>query len=112
MGTRYSNTGIFTNDADIYFHILEDRGLKKIVQYQTSIFDKMSDEDIDRIAVLNTLWKVGDRLYKLAAKHYGDPTYWWIIARFNGRPTDSHFRLGDVVSIPGPIETMLELYQD
>lgn len=112
MGTRYDDVGVFTNDADIYFHLLEERGLKRIVQYQTSVFARLSPEDIERIGVTNRVWKLGDRLYKLAARFYGDPTYWWVIARFNARPTDAHFKLGDVVAIPGPLDVMLELYKD
>lgn len=45
-------------------------------------------------------WKYGDKLYKIAHKFYGDPKLWWIIARINLKPTDSHYSIGDVLIIP------------
>ena len=35
-------------------------------------------------------------------KYYGDAEYWWLIAWYNNKPTESHFKLGDVVYIPLP----------
>lgn len=43
----------------------------------------------------------GERLENIAYKFYGDPTYWWIIAKANGL-TDGRFALNDgqVLTIP------------
>ena len=112
MASRYDNRRLLRNSNEIYFHILEERGLTSIVQYNTSVFDKVTREERLGITRLQKVWTLGDRLYKLAAKHYGDPTLWWVIARFNYKPTDAHFKIGDMVYIPMPLETMLEHYRN
>ena len=112
MASRYDNRRLLRNSNEIYFHILEERGLKSIVQYNTPIFDKVTERERLGITQLQQVWTVGDRLYKLAAKHYGDPKLWWVIARYNYKPTDAHFKLGSMVYIPMPVETMLEYYRN
>jgi hypothetical protein len=111
MASRYDARRVFTNTNDIYFHLFEERGLGSIVQYDTAIFSKLTKSDIARISTTQKIWTTGDRLYKVAADYYGDSRYWWIIARFNGRPTESHFKPGDVIYIPGPAELILGLYR-
>ena len=49
------------------------------------------------------VWGVGDRYYKLASRYYGDPTYWWVIAWFNKKPTESHIEVGDFIRVPLPL---------
>jgi hypothetical protein len=83
MASRYDNRRVFRNADEIYFHILEERGLQSIVQYNTPRFRKVTKTQRRGITQLQKVWTVGDRLYKLAAKHYGDATLWWVIARFN-----------------------------
>jgi len=112
MPSRYDNRRIFRNTDEIYFNILEERGLTSIVQYVTPVFNKVTQAERMRITKLQKVWTVGDRLYKLAAEHYGDPKLWWVIARFNSKPTDAHFKLGEMVYIPMPLETMLEYYRE
>ena len=112
MASRYDNRRLLRNGDEIYFNILEDRGVSTIVQYNTPVFNKVTVFDRRRISKLQKVWTVGDRLYKLAAKHYGDPKLWWVIARFNYKPTDAHFKLGDVVYIPMPLEAMLDYYRE
>jgi nucleoid-associated protein YgaU len=65
---------------------------------------------MDEIDTEERIWTAGDRLYKFAHEYYGDSTYWWIIAWFNERPTDSHFFPGDPIIIPTSLETMLSLF--
>lgn len=45
--------------------------------------------------------RAGERLENIAYKFYGDPTYWWIIAKANGI-TDGTFALNDgkILTIP------------
>tara|TARA_Y100000034_G_scaffold51107_1_gene62877 strand:- start:184 stop:522 length:339 start_codon:yes stop_codon:yes gene_type:complete len=112
MSLRYDNRVVFTNIDDIYFHLLEERGRKSIVQYSTPVFKKLSDEEESALSVSTVTWKLGSRLYKLAAESYGNSRLWWIIARFNHKPTDAHFKLGDTVYIPYPLETILGHYRD
>ena len=112
MSLRYDNRIVMANANDLYFHILEERGLKKIIQYNTPMFNKMSAEEYNALSVSRVTWTLGTRLYKLAAKNYGSAQLWWIIARFNQKPTDAHFKVGDMVYIPHPLETILAYYRN
>ena len=53
------------------------------------------------------MWKYGDRFYTLANKYYGDVDYWWVIAWYNGAPTEANVQTGDVIFIPLDIEAAL-----
>tara|TARA_B100000963_G_C22548288_1_gene635502 strand:- start:550 stop:897 length:348 start_codon:yes stop_codon:yes gene_type:complete len=55
------------------------------------------------------IYKTGDRLYKFALKHYGDVDLWWVIAWYNNKPTDAHFKIGDVVYIPRELDVALRI---
>jgi len=56
------------------------------------------------------LWKIGDRYYKLAHKYYGNAKYWWVIAWYNKKPTESHMQLGETLYIPSPLEDILRYF--
>ena len=64
-------------------------------------------EQAGNLTFINHVWKQGDRYFKLASEYYGDPTLWWVIAWFNKKPTESHVKLGDIIQIPMPLETVL-----
>ena len=110
--SRYDNRSIFENREELYENLFEDKGVKKIVQYDTSLFKKITPEQYSQLSVITKKWSTGDRYYKLAAEHYGDPKLWWIIARFNNKPTEGHLKLGDNVLIPLPREVILGYYKD
>ena len=112
MPSRYDNRRIVRNTDEIYFHIFEERGITGLTQYVSPSLTPVTKRQRLKITKIQKVWSVGDRLYKLAAEHYGDSTLWWVIARFNYKPTDAHFKLGDMVYIPMPVETMLEYYKD
>tara|TARA_R100000152_G_C6716149_1_gene142867 strand:+ start:290 stop:604 length:315 start_codon:yes stop_codon:yes gene_type:complete len=65
----------------------------------------LTASDINRhgITTIKHTWKVGDKMQKLASKHYGSSTLWWVIAWFNRSPTDSHIDIGATVYIPTPL---------
>lgn len=63
----------------------------------------------DEINHFTEVYKTGDRLYKFAYKYYGDVDLWWVIAWYNNKPTDSHFKLGDVVYIPRELDVALRI---
>lgn len=111
MAQRYRNRTIFNNDDKIYDDMLEDRALKFFRQYESSHFRKLTPEEEESITVINEVWQMGDRLYKYAEEYYGDPTYWWVIGRYNEKPTDSHFKIGDVVYIPVPRQLIVKYYK-
>ena len=64
---------------------------------------------IARVEQVSHVWSVGDRFYKLAHKYYGDSKMWWVIARFNSKPTEAHLNLGDVIAIPVPLTDALRI---
>ena len=53
-------------------------------------------------------WKLGDRYYKLAYEHYGDPEVWWVIAMYNKKPTEAFVNVGDRIYIPKPIDIVIQ----
>ena len=110
MSNRNSNRVIRTNGTQIYQELLNSRGLKKVKQFTTPIFNKLTASKIRSLQNVRHIWSPGDRLYKLSAKHYGDPEMWWLIAWYNQKPTESHIRLGDTVLIPLPLSEMLGLF--
>ena len=104
---RYSMRQIINNNFETYEEILEKRGLNKINHFKTPKLRHLSSAQIRRLNRLTHVWTVGDRFYKLAHKHYGNSKYWWVIAWYNKRPTESHVQLGDLVFIPQPLEDVL-----
>ena len=102
---RYSNRTLVKNSAKKYKN-LKDR---EVIHFTTAVmrYPKPSETIFTHIETIN--WRVGDRLYKLANEYYGDSTKWWVIAWFNQKPTESHFSLGDIVYIPLPLSTALDM---
>tara|TARA_Y100000310_G_scaffold206836_1_gene207278 strand:- start:256 stop:531 length:276 start_codon:yes stop_codon:yes gene_type:complete len=90
--------------------MFEERGVRFIRQYPTVSFRKPTPQQRRQVQAETVTWQTGDRLEKLAGAHYGDPTYWWVIARYNQKPTDAHFSLGDLVYIPKPLRAILAYY--
>jgi hypothetical protein len=78
-----------------------------IKQYPTLNLKYPTDQQIQGYVIQLETWAVGQRLYKLADKYYGDSQYWWVIAFFNKKPTEQHFSLGDTVQIPLPLSEVL-----
>jgi nucleoid-associated protein YgaU len=87
----------------------------KFVNYEAGVTTQYSTPTIFRITQAQRrsltevphIWKTGDRFYKLAATYYGRPQLWWVIAMYNNKPTEGHVKLGDVITIPTPIEQLL-----
>jgi nucleoid-associated protein YgaU len=94
---KYKNSVRSTNNSKEYKEILERRGVKKITQFRTKIFNKI---DLSNISNFSYVWKKGDNLFRLSNRFYGNKDYWWSIAMFNQKPTDAKFEIGDVIYIP------------
>lgn len=107
MIDRYRNRFIKVNQSSLYDSIFEPRGINKVEQYTTPIFSYPSDEVLSQIETQDYEWKVGDKLYKLAAQFYGDPRDWWIILRFNQLGSESNIKVGDVIKIPLNIQGLV-----
>jgi nucleoid-associated protein YgaU len=105
---RYKNQRVFINDSEAYIRYLKGRGLKQIKQYSTP--KMFYPRDVNSAANFDTLkhiWGTGDKYFKLADEYYQDPTMWWVIAFYNQKPTEFHIKLGDVIFIPVPLESIL-----
>jgi len=107
MGTRYDNRLLLRNDAEEYENIFEERGVKYIKQYNSARLYYPTPNQIGGLQRVQHIWKVGDRYYKLAAEYYGIPTYWWVIAHYNKKPTESQVSIGEVIYIPLPLPKIL-----
>jgi len=112
MASRYNDRKIFRNDDPIYSEMLEDRKLRYFRQYDSPRFKALTPARLRKLTLIQEPWGESSRLSNLAAKHYGDPTYWWVIARFNNKPTDAHFKTGEIVRIPIPRELIIKYYKD
>ena len=109
-GERYAGRTRLYNEDPLYKEIMENRGVKRILQYTTPVFRHPTVEEMTNLQLIPHLWKVGDRYWKLANSSYGDPQLWWVIAWFNQMPTEAFIRYGDVIQIPHPLEKMFNLY--
>ena len=107
MAYRYSDRSIMINKNQAYRKILKDRGLKQITQFDTAEFGYPTSTQMQQLTSIPHVWKMGDKYYKLAHKHYGDPTLWWVIAWYNKKPTEGHIKAGDVLYIPTPLDMVL-----
>tara|TARA_Y100000310_G_C20310973_1_gene636216 strand:+ start:143 stop:394 length:252 start_codon:yes stop_codon:yes gene_type:complete len=81
-----------------------------MTQYNSPTYRSLTMEQIGSLKTIKHMWVLGDHLYKLAAEYYGSPTYWWIIARFNQKPTEAHIKMGDTLYIPLPKDVIFEYY--
>jgi hypothetical protein len=107
---RYQFMPIIDNDSDFYEFLRKNRQVKtSIVHYATPVLHNPSVAERASLRTANHLWVFGDRFYKLAAQYYGDPEYWWVIAWYNGYPTEVTVRKGDLIAIPLDLQEALTL---
>jgi len=111
MGSRYRGRGLIFNDNEEYrkkFFI--DRNVNQVVQYDTAEFFYPDASEVGSLQNIKVRWGATSKLYNLAAQHYGDPTYWWVIAWYNKKPTEADFNIGDIIYVPLPLEEALEYF--
>lgn len=109
--SRYKKMNIIQNNDADYKKVFSSRfGNNGIVQRGTTVFRQPSEEELSNVSYVNETWGLGKRLYKLSHQYYGDSQYWWIIALFNGLATEAEINFGDVVKVPTPLDTTLNLY--
>jgi hypothetical protein len=110
--SRYDARELTTNDDKGYQEdILERRGIKRMVQFTTPTLRYPTPEEVGSLDIRAVTWKRGSSLSKIAFKEYGDATLWWVLAWYNKRPTDSHYKLGDVVYVPKPLDRILTQFR-
>ena len=100
MSSRYRKRNVVNNNDDSYNEQFKNRGISSIQHYVTPELKYPKSKDLDGITIHTKNYSIGDRYYKLAQKYYGDPTYWWVIAHYNQKPTENLFSVGDVIYIP------------
>ena len=113
MATRYDGLKTkttSTQNSETMKEILENRGLTQVTHYNTKTLKPLTSKQISTLTVDTHYWSSEDRYWKLSAKYYGDPKYWWIIAWFNNKPTEALLNIGDEVSIPTPLSKVLGMF--
>ena len=108
--SRYNKFKKLSNHDSFYDFLRKERnGVKSITHYETPILYNPSIVDRMNLNTTTHIWAVGDRYYRLADQYYGDPKLWWIIAWYNGRPTEADCFPGDLLSIPLDAEAVMAL---
>ena len=107
--SRYKSRQVASNKDQLYQEVFEERGVKGIIQFTTPSFRRPTDELLSTINTKKYVWTVGDRYWRLAEKFYNDRNLWYIIARFNNKPTEGHLKPGDTIKIPTNAERALEV---
>ena len=103
---RYSKYTVLNNSSEYYSPIR--RGKKNIRHYETPRFINPGVGVRTAVASTTYIWKYGDRLYNLADQYYGDARFWWVIAWYNGTPTEAHLTPGVPIEIPINIEQAIK----
>jgi len=110
--SRYDGRTTFINDDENYHDaFFIERGVAQIDQYRTAAFYYPTNEELDDLELTPHIWKSNSRLYKLADDAYGSPEYWWVIAWINKKPTEGHFKVGEIIYIPAPLIRVLSIFQ-
>ena len=105
---RHNKRSILTNASEYYAPLRESRNVKRIKHYSTP---RLRNPTVaQRAATLTNkhIWKYGDRLYNLAHTYYGDPTFWWVIAWWNGYGIEGDIKTGAILYIPIDIAAALK----
>ena len=111
MSSRYDSTLILENNSSRYSNVFSKRKIKFLTQYTTPMLDHPTAFEITNLQTVSHVWKLGDKFWKLAYEAYdGRSDLWWIIAWFNRTPTEAHLKIGDIVTIPHPLERIYEYY--
>ncbi len=107
---RYLNQKVIANASNYYSFLRQERGGMPVINhYATPIIRNPGVRERAEINTSTHIWKYGDRYYNLAHKHYGDTRYWWVIAWWNGLPTEADIYPGDVIQIPVDLESTLRI---
>ena len=109
MGLRDNNKKIVENDASHYKELLERRGAKKLSHYGTPKLRHPTVSQRAAIPKTGHIWAYGDRFYNLAHRYYGDAKLWWVIAWWNGYPTEASIDTGDFLDIPLDLRKALDV---
>ena len=106
---RTRKTSKVKDETEYYKSLREKRGIKNITHFKTPVLRNPTVQERRRITTTQHVWKYGDRFYKLANQYYGDSTYWWVIAWYNGIAIEAQISTGKVLYIPLNLEDTLNI---
>ena len=106
---RYETRQTVLNNNAAYKKILDERHLPYIEHYRSPVMRYPTVKQMQALSIDKHVWTAGDKYWKFAESAYGDPSLWWVLAWFNKKPTESHFKAGDMILVPYPLETVYEL---
>ena len=101
--SRNSRRSSKTLDNKNYEFLFKNRSTNKSTVLLDPYLHYPSEEAKKSFSYKEHYWRSGDRFYKLSQKYYGTLNDWWIIARFNGKPTEADIELGERLLIPLPL---------
>ena len=110
MSRRFRGRTILLNQDPLYDKFMEQRNRRSVRQYSTPTMHYPTAKEMSDLTRVPHIWKAGDRYYKLSIQYYGEPQYWWVIAFFNQKPTESMLQVGDIVNVPTPLDAVLRAY--
>ena len=92
-------------DSKLRENIFSRKFVDTITQVKTLRLNEPTAEELrTELNFIEKTFGIGDKMYKYAHEIYGDAEYWWVIAWFNNKPTDMHCKVGDVLTIPVPLD--------
>lgn len=108
MPIRYNKRSILSNTRPIDRKRVTRRNTNSLTYFSADSLKHPTQEDYNRIGSKPVIWNETTRLSSLAQQYLGNFEYWWVIAWWNKKPTDAHFKAGDVVYIPNNLTMALE----
>jgi nucleoid-associated protein YgaU len=104
---------LYTNKDEVYRDFFNRTGQDSVRQFGLITYGDPSLESfLSKIQITQHIYEVGDNLSKIAYKHYGQARYWWVLAWFNSKPTDSHCEIGDTILVPTPLSEAISQAYD
>lgn len=107
--TKWNKSGEkLANNTEVIKSFLEKTGASKVDHYGLIFYgDPVSQQFLEEISIVDHVFKKGDRLSIIAHNYYGDAKLWWLLAWFNGKPTDFECKVGDIIKVPSPVEEVI-----
>ena len=107
------NRNNYRSDYDVTRSLRENIHDRKYVE-EVNILTRMapgipSEDELVTLEHHKQIFKMGDRMYKYASQYYGSTSYWWVIAWYNNKPTDAHYKIGDPIYIPKNLSLAISL---
>ena len=111
MPNRNDYRSVVINDTNLREKIHDRKFVDQVKILTRTPHNDISREEIREEWIFHKqeMYSLTNKMYRLAHKHYGSPDYWWVIAWYNNKPTDSHFAVGDPIFVPFPLDIVISL---